>query len=93
MRVVYSPAAGDRGKELIRQVGYCRACGARNIVWMCRGHMVTRAMLKCEHCGSHEGQKKKAANARGIAWKTELNTGKVVARNFPERAKPGDLVM
>ena len=94
MRVVYSPAVNDRGKEMVRQVGYCRGCGARNIVWLCRGHVVTRASLGCEHCGSKESDKKPPADKKGIHWETNsVWSGMVVAQNFPERAKPGDLVV
>ena len=94
MRVVYSPAANDRGMDLIRQVGECRSCKKQNIVWMCKGHLITRAMLKCEHCGSFENKKKKSSSVTGIQWHSNsVWSGRVMAKNYPEKAKAGDLVV
>ena len=94
MRVIYSPAAGDRGMELVRQVGQCRACKKQNVVWICKGHVITRAMLACEYCGSFENQKKKPSAVTGVQWiSSSVWSGRVMAKNYPEKAQAGDLVV
>lgn len=95
MRIVFSPAAGDRGAELIRQVGTCRACKKKNIVWLVRGHIITLSTLTCEYCGAQDvAKKKQKASDTGIQWRPETDcwVGRVMGKNYPEMAKKGDLV-
>jgi hypothetical protein len=94
MRVVYSPAAVDRGVALVRVVGACRACKKQNVVWLVKGHIITMATLSCEFCGSHDGEKKKKTSEAGIEWYpgTSCWDGRIMGANYPEMAKAGDLV-
>jgi hypothetical protein len=97
VRVVYSPAAGDRGADLVRVVGACRACREPNVVWLVRGHVVTLSLLPCEHCGSTDvvnKKKRQRAGDIGIAWSpgTDCWNARVMGKNYPERAQAKDLV-
>jgi transcription elongation factor Elf1 len=87
---------------MVRVVGTCRKCGKRNIVWVTKNHMITMSMVPCEHCGSDDSHsiKKKApkgmagtAATVGVQWSGSVFGGKVVSRNYPERAREGDLVI
>lgn len=93
MRVVFSPAASDRGAELVKVTGTCRSCEKVNVVLLVRGHVITMSTIDCEHCGSFEGQKNGKSRS-GIRWNpgTSCWSGPTVGRNYPEMARSKDLI-
>jgi len=106
MRVVYARGDAVRGLPLVRVVGKCRACGKKNVLWIVKGLIVTFSLMGCEYCKSGDAKenakrralglkvKKTKSDRTGVQW-TGLGCwgGKEVAKNFPEKARAGDIVV
>lgn len=105
MRVIYARGESLRGHPLIRVVGSCRACAGKNVLWVVKGLIASFSALGCEHCGSGDVAAKEArkrqgykvkktpASVTGVQWKgLGCWGGKEVAKNYPERSRPGDII-